>query len=295
MIDNLSVIAKHQHYVWQYYLKSWTVDKKLFCYITNERKLIKSGTNSIAGERFFYKSVRLTEEDKKYISLLIDKTPHESLREIHRDTLRMFQLTFDIRDRLRSVNFSNDGRIEIEKILTDMEKNLGERFHGRIEQDMIPILNQLKAGNDSFYSDQNQSMNFLNFISHQLFRTPALRKIAKTIKSPIANLDPSRTWLVESYIFSVNVATGLIGARNDYMIIFLNNDTSVPFITADQPVVNLKTMHDKDLKLYYPISPTKSVLLTKNDGEYISKHLNVTSISVEYYNQEIYKKSLNQI
>ena len=41
----------------------------------------------------------------------------------------------------------------------------------------------------------------------------------------------------------------------------LENETQINFITSDSPVLNLKTLDDKTIKLYWPISPRKAILL----------------------------------
>jgi hypothetical protein len=101
-----------------------------------------------------------------------------------------------------------------------------------------------------------------NYATHQFFRTPKLREIVSQLDNPIPGLDLNRTWLIESHIFATNLGARIYVER--YKFTFLNNQTSVPFITGDQPVINLNTHEDKELKLYYPLTPSVALIFAKD-------------------------------
>ena len=61
-------------------------------------------------------------------------------------------------------------------------------------------------------------------------------------------------------ILAVNMGLNLWLERSDSDIVLLQNDSDVPFITADQPIINLaanptETEPPTDWDLYYPLSP----------------------------------------
>jgi Protein of unknown function (DUF4238) len=81
-----------------------------------------------------------------------------------------------------------------------------------------------------------------------------------------------------------------------YRIAFLKNVTTAPFITGDQPVVNmLDPKATNDLELYYPLSPSLAMVLAKDAGKFPDRERNVTTFEVERYNYEIYDRSEDQL
>jgi hypothetical protein len=129
----LSTLTKNQHYVWQHHLKSWSNRNKLYCYRQAAKKLFETRTNAIANETYFYRSDRLTEMDLQYINGVIAKATASELRDLHRGTVRMFQLTFLLRDQLAALGLSESKRRALEKQLEESEKTLGEKFHTFVE------------------------------------------------------------------------------------------------------------------------------------------------------------------
>jgi Protein of unknown function (DUF4238) len=57
--------------------------------------------------------------------------------------------------------------------------------------------------------------------------------------------------------------------RKDFQIVVLDNHTEVPFITSDQPIINMLTDGKsfdvpEKMELYYPLSPTQAMLYLEN-------------------------------
>ena len=178
----LSTVTKRQHYVWQHYLKPWTKNGKIYCYRQSEKQRDKrifiTGTKAIASETYFYRSDRLSEVDLKYVNSIIDEATSEELRELHRGTVNMFQLTFTLRDRLAELPISDAGREVLERQLEEIDKTLGERFHSYVESSMVGTLYQLQNCDCAFFKDPEKASVFINFLAHQCFRTPRLRNVA---------------------------------------------------------------------------------------------------------------------
>ena len=80
--------------------------------------------------------------------------------------------------------------------------------------------------------------------------------------------------------------TDVLYNKNAHLTILINN-TGIPFITSDQPVINIKANYQKleeetkELLLYYPISP--SIAITLNDENSVNK-MELSEIEVEEYN-----------
>ena len=84
--------------------------------------------------------------------------------------------------------------------------------------------------------------------------------------------------------------------KSDYRFTFLENKAEKPpFITGDQPVINLNTEKDKELRLYMPLSPSLAMIFAKDVSITNTKIVKAaSSIEVEYYNQMIYSNSADQ-
>jgi hypothetical protein len=135
---------------------------------------------------------------------------------------------------------------------------------------------------------------FINFIMHQFFRTPLLRNIYTVATHSLPNIELSKVWVIESHIYATNVGAGIFVEKGAYQFLFLQNHTKIPFITADQPIINLNTQHDKDLRLYYPLSPQLSLVFWKGSPP-LRMVRQASTIEVELYNQQIYSRSTDQI
>jgi hypothetical protein len=77
----------------------------------------------------------------------------------------------------------------------------------------------------------------------------------------------------------------------------LDNKTDAPFITADQPIINLDgTFSDEPpekQEFYYPLSPTKAMLLVEETSEW---HMTqVTSLSVNRFNALMLRSAYEQV
>lgn len=78
---------------------------------------------------------------------------------------------------------------------------------------------------------------------------------------------------------------------------FNTNDTQTPFITTDQPLINLKANRCldesiEDFELYYPISPNKALILYEKDvslGDCVNKE------KVIELNKKMAESALEQI
>jgi hypothetical protein len=293
----LTTKKKKQHYVWQHYLRPWTNDEQIHCYRSAAKHFLKTGTSSIANQTYFYQSHRLTPEELKYVELLINKAADEDLKELHRGTLRMFQQTFDLRDKLENFPMSAQQRVALEDALHEADQTLGEAFHTQVEDKTFGILDALRNSDPSFYSDLQQCIDFIYFLAHQAFRTPKLRTVVAGLqaKNPYPNVNLEKIWLIESHIYATNVSRGIFAEWRAYKFTFIENDTPVPYITGDQPIVNLNTHKDETLKLYYPLSPKLALIFEKDESLPLKTVQAASSSEVEFYNRRIFAGCTDQI
>lgn len=290
----MSDLTTNQHYVWQYYLRAWRAPKKLWCKRIDKPEPFDTTPRNVGAERFFYEFHELTPEDLAYLETVILQSNDEGLRKLNRGWIESFQITFAIRKRLSGAEIDPEHRKELEAKLREVEKTMGESFHGATETRAIPILDALRRGDVSFYADEKASMTFIDYISHQYFRTAKLRNAMRAIPNPLPH-DMSRTWPVEAFIYATNLASSFVRQRREYRIVLLRNKSDVPFITGDQPVINLREVDVEEVDLYYPLQPDLAMIFTADWTRYSSDGADVGRIAVESYNHRIYSKSDSEI
>ena len=81
--------------------------------------------------------------------------------------------------------------------------------------------------------------------------------------------DVERVWDLLSYITAVEMGRSFFADRRNFQILVLDNDTQVPFITSDQPIINIRSdaasfSSPEQIELYYPLSPKQAMLYLGN-------------------------------
>ena len=290
----MSDITINQHYVWQHYLRAWTNSKKLWCKRVDNPEPFNTSPRNIGAQRFFYEFQQLSWGDITYLKALISRASSPRLRELNQGWIDSAQMSFEVRRKLNSIDIKPQHREELEKDLRKIEKTLGESLHGATEELAIPILAKLREEDAAFYQNVETRNDFINFISHQYFRTAKMRNIITAIRNPLPH-DIARTWPIEAFIYATNLASSLVGEGRKRRIIFLRNASAVPFITGDQPVINLLGANEEEVDLYYPLKSDLAIIFTANQLSFPSDHIDIGAIEVESYNHRIYAMSDSQI
>ena len=102
--------------------------------------------------------------------------------------------------------------------------------------------------------------------------------------------DLERVWDVLSHIMAIEAGRSFFCDRKNFRIIVLDNNTQVPFITSDQPIINMLTDGKsfdvpEKMELYYPLSPTQAMLYLEKTTP-IGKFNNPISVDDAHrYNQ----------
>lgn len=197
---------------------------------------------------------------------------------------------------LKRTDLNEPVRAAMEEQLRWAERNLGERYHAGIENKCQDLLNSLRAENDDFYQDMIRAGDLIYFLCLQYFRTVKMREAFSKLISQVPGHDPRRTAGALLHICATSVSASLFKEKRAYGIAFLRNETAVPFITGDQPVLNmLDPKKTDDLALYYPLSPRLAMLLTKDAVKLPNKIRSISQLEVESYNYAIYSKSEDQV
>jgi hypothetical protein len=283
---------KNQHYVWKHYLDAWATSGKIACYRQREGKAFTPNTKNIASEAYFYRTFDLSAAELDYLEAVIASRPSEAMREIHRGFVTMFQLVAKLR-----LFLAHHGKPDLEikaqseALLNQAERSLGEQYHVAVEQKGAPLLARLRQRDAAFWLDENTASDFSYFIATQYLRTARMRNAVVGAVATVG-IDIARVWSVESHFWSTEIGAALFANRHRYRAVILKNDSNIPFITGDQPTINLNAASVADMKLYYPVTPQTALMLTVESSD-IDR--SISRFEAEHLNHSIYRWSDDQI
>lgn len=212
----------------------------------------------------------------------------------------------------------------LDELIKEQKVNTEEDFYSDYEGDGKIWIDKLMAGNTAFYYDspsrteagieiQNfEKHEFLNFVCIQYFRTDGMRKIiAENIQDMLKliidhmdtiegkrhvnfnpnNVNPEHILPHFIWIMQAKCSAGLTKAE----LQIVRNKTGLPFITSDQPVINMKAKVGKEAPaefvLWYPLSPENGVIINGERGE---KELD-NKINVDTLNRMVWDHSFEYV
>lgn len=294
MSDRLDPIRKNtnrQHHVAQVYLRAWATDQKLFT--LQDGHIRRAAVRDVAVQNRFYKLRPLSVRDEAFVRKWISKTP-EASHASHLQTLAIMTLPFRLREAYGPALAAHpEADAEVEHVTV----NLQEQWHSRIESEAAPLLQAMREGDISFYEVDKTCSTLLFFLALQHFRTKAvkdrtLRLSAETNIERQHGIKMENCWPVLCEIMAHTVGGSLYVERRERRAILLSNDTGTKFITGDQPLVNLFGRGDHRtppdlLSFYYPLSPTRALILTEVDGRCAYSSETITAAQVADLNQQM--------
>lgn len=252
----------HHHTPRQYLLPWADSDERVAWY--GYGKVMRSGLTVVGGEDNFYKLKELTVPDVDCMKLFIDGLP-ELGRKGHKRLLQMYVLPTRLK---RHLEKRGNCGADAMKLVDVVRSNFIEDYHASIERKFWPYLDLIKARNFSFIKDMNRAIEFFFGFSIQYMRTKAVKERAIKRANVLFD-DVERVWDLLSYITAVEMGRSLFADRRNFQILVLDNDTKVPFVTSDQPIVNIRSdaasfSPPEKIELYYPLSPTQAMLYLEN-------------------------------
>ena len=254
---------RRQHHVWRHYLKSWATDDR--AWVLHDGQIRHVNPANLAVERYFYKLSKLSAADIDLIRLLISAPVPDLIKNAEADFLNALFLPILFVDRNRDKLSNLD---KIEEHLDSHMTNVVEDFHAKAEGAFGDILKRIKNKVLSFYEDPQLCIQFLHFIGLQYMRTKGIREKSIEVVQEKNNADLSRIWVPLSAIFAQRIAFSLFLDRRRKALTLIENRTRIPFITGDQPLINLDGTYPtppNTLTIYYPITPELALLLPEND------------------------------
>ena len=282
---------KSQHYVWQHYLEAWAIGGTIACYRQRERKPFRPGTKNIATETYFYRTYDLTERELAYLEATIAQRPNSAMHASHREFVAMFSMISGLRRLLAERGKGDpDARAQSQALLEHLERSVGESYQVAVEAKGLPLLAALRGGDGAFWHDEDTACDFSYFIATQYIRTARMRNKVMGETSRFG-VDLRRLWPIESHFWASEIGLALFAKSECYRPVMLSNISGVPFITGDQPVINL-TPQAGFMKLFYPVAPDRALLLTAEPTE---QDRAVSTLEAEHLNSAIYSWSDDQI
>ncbi|MGJ4941433.1 DUF4238 domain-containing protein [Bradyrhizobium sp. HKCCYLS1011] len=276
---------RRHHHVWQHYLRPWTTDGALYC-LQNGR-IFPTGTRTVAVQNDFYKLHPLTAQDVALLKLFIGQGSSYAAKT-HTELLNRLTLPFRLAEQIKD----SAHRALIDAGLDEYASNVLEDYHASIEASFIPALERALKGDIGFYADDKECIAFLNYLCTQYMRT-------RGIKERVLEMGPSmeRIWNIFIHMSSTNIGASLYRERKQRALIIVNNRTDTPFITGDQPAINLKStrpaLTDR-LSIFYPISPRSALLMADVDEEPMFPADGLTRDQASTLNRMIFSASYTQ-
>lgn len=285
---------RRQHYVWRAYLGAWAVDDQIQC--SREGRIYIANIRDVAHQRDFYRLRELSAVDLQILDWFVEQSP-ETSRPMHRRLITAFRLIVAGSAAIAARPNADPADVAM---LDELVNNLEEDLHARVESDAIPILAALRDGNADFLAEDDQAICFYYFLALQTLRTKAMADRLATgwaaagrEGNPLAVLQPLR------HILGSNMGWSLYRNRREQTITFMEAELGSEFVTSDQPIVNTRgTMNGsppEEYELYYPLSPTRSMLLTPTAGMAQVEHRIITAREVGQWNALIERTAHEQI
>jgi Protein of unknown function (DUF4238) len=281
---------RDHHHVWQLYLKQWTTHGAIWC--LQKGRIFSTGTPVLAVQRDFYKLHNLTGEDIALIKLLF-ANGHPLSKRNHARLLNMLIAPFRLAEQVKHPQ----DRVAMDRFLDDHASNVLEEYHAGIEASFIPLLECALNRDISFYNDE-RCIPFLYYLCTQYMRTKGIKERSIERCNADKSADLSRVWNVLIHMFAENISAGLFQERKRRKLVLVHSRTNMPFITGDQPAINLKASgphSPESLSIYYPISPKLALLLGDVDKEPMFGAEGITAAQVSTLNEKLFEASYQQV
>jgi hypothetical protein len=206
---------------------------------------------------------------------------------------------FTVISRLLS-RIGSDSSLDTATALQQQIGDLGEEMQRMTEESGKLFLQKLYRKDLSFYDDEDSNAKFLYFLALQYFRTKRMRRATTEPIAETFSQNGESISHVASFILATNVAFSIHLDRELYRPQLLENASTIPFITGDQPVVNTLAAYDAkkpatQLELFYPLTPSLALRISKEPSLRGQPAIAAQEAQVISYNRVIYRVSNSQV
>ena len=259
---------KHrQHYVSQYYLKSWHNDKEqIIC----RRKgiVFPSDVQNVVQQRDFYRVRYLNSDEIKFLKAIWvkeDKTVFDALMKHVTDCQNLFKIEKSIKDGeeklIKKYETYDKIPVDIKDSIAEYKEqhdiiinNTEEEFLSEIENETYSWIITLKNNVNDFLNNVEKYTVFMD-VAVQYFRTKAQKQrwvqrmkrvfeqeefddnFFKSLNITKENINLEN--LTHHFFWYLQTKLAVALKAKDAHITVINNNTDVPFMTSDQPVINI--------------------------------------------------------
>lgn len=307
----MNKITKRQHVVNREYLAKWADNNNQVYCLDNKGKLFPANPVRLCVHNYFYEIKSLNIVEKKLLLLMVgdednkllvsnsnncdtDKNIVKYFNELNSKKYRHPMLGI-----IDVLFFSAEVKPFLEKkkiidpvLIKNIYKEGIEDFETFFER--IGLFSLKKIFSCKFSNSVKDFSDLIYFISIQYSRTDVLKKrmIAKLNEFSV---DINKIFPLIHICIAFKTANYLLNTELHISILY--NNTKIPFITGNQPVINIKNLNTeeeaKELEFYYPISPTLSILISPKgiNNKRLIHNRNVSIDEANYYNILIKKFS----
>jgi len=289
-----SVGKKRHHYVPRFHLKSWAKNDLIHCLQNGE--IHHTNLSNVACENHFYSLRELSPEDVEFVRAVAINDSPAGLKASHERLVQAFTVPYWAKRSLEhTASADSEMMLEIDRMIAELNEN----FHTSIENVFKPHLDSMLSSDLSFLQDPAKASTFYWGLAVQYLRTNQTRRAKRTMSPErfafflkVANL------LV--HILATNLGFNMYARREQYTIMLVDNPTAVPFITADQPAINIasnpkETEAPQRFELYYPLSPTKALLVLEPRGEFLPHGSTASADLAHFWNLRMAAHSYRQV
>lgn len=284
-------IKKKHHYVWEFYLKNWSVDGRVY-WVTSKGNVAFDSPKGMCREDGFYKIHALDKDDIQYIRKWSLRSP-ELIQKQHEKRLMQF---IQISEMIRVCSTQPNEHEELKQIEATLQYNSLENMYCGVERGAKAAIEGLSKGDVTVLDDKNPLIGLYSYLGHQIMRTKGLRDrffeyfLKKIPPSKARDEDyrlTDKNWWFLCYILGENIGCSLFTSRHEDKFIFVKNDSELTFITGDSPVVNIHPKHDEVQKgeptefldIYFPVSPRYALMInTSSKWDYLYSGANINDV-----------------
>ncbi|MFA0520937.1 DUF4238 domain-containing protein, partial [Vibrio sp. 10N.222.55.E8] len=147
--------------------------------------------------------------------------------------------------------------IEIQQEIKAAKENWLENKYTANEERAKPVISKLAKGRLSVLDNENHFIRFCHFLGHQFARTKSLRSTANVMTNRLPEKHDNQQYLAKismecrwfsNYLIGENFGASLYQTNHFDNYCMLINHTEEPFITSDQPVVNVHESLTDEIK-----------------------------------------------
>ncbi len=261
----------------------------------------------LAKETDFYKISLLKTEDIEFLKRWSSKSP-KFLQDIHMSQLDHFVNLSNVSN---FISQSDVDSKEQDVIAKAIRHNSLEDLHSIIEDSAVNVVSGLARGDSDSLKSKLNMVAFCSYLGHQISRTKSFKEkamdiikmdkeIAKTY--PVYSKLLEKNWWFISFMFGVNIGASLYESRARDNHVFISNNTGLPFVTSDNPIINVHSSLEglspgeapTSADFYIPLSP-KHAYMINNSSSYNHLSDSIDRDMVNKLNGLIYKKSYKTV